>query len=218
MIRARFLTLFVITVAADAWAQAPAQPIRGDIVQREGSVLSVKTANGEQLAFELPASVRVSVRARSTLDSIKAGDFVATTAAPGPDGTLVSSELRIYPESMRGLGEGHHPMATRPGSTMTNATVASVASAPSQPGNTMTNATVARVADAKGGRMLRLVYKGGEVTVHVPADLPIAAVESGDLSSLVSGAHVIVYATGAGTKSPIAQRISVGKDGFVPPT
>ena len=218
MIRASWLALFAATLAADASAQAPAQPIRGDIVQREGSTLTVKTADGKAFAFELPSSVRVSVRARSSVDAVKPGDFVATTAAPGPDGMLVSSELRIYPESMRGLGEGHHPLARLPGSTMTNATVASVANAPSPSGNTTTNATVARVAGDKGDRILRLVYKEGEVTVRVPAGLPVAAVENGDLASLVPGAHVIVYATGVGSKSPTAQRISVGRDGFVPPT
>ena len=35
-------------------------------------------------------------------------------------------EVHVFPESMRGTGEGHRPMDAAPGSTVTDATVASV--------------------------------------------------------------------------------------------
>lgn len=100
---------------------------------------------------------------------------------------------------------------------MTKATVASVADARSKPGNTMTNVTVAGMTGADGTRAMRLVYAGGERTILVPSTTPIVTIEPGNLSSLVPGAHVIVYATGVPGEHATAQRISIGKDGSVPP-
>jgi hypothetical protein len=160
----------------------------------------------------------VGVRAPASLDAIKPGSFIGTAATPGPNGTLIASEVHIFPESMRGTGEGHRPMPTMPGSTMTNATVAGVSGTPGGKGRgTMTNATVENVGAAGKARTLKLTYKGGEQTVVVPDKTPIVTVESGSRASLVPGAHVIVYAQRDANGALSAQRISVGKNGSVPP-
>lgn len=203
----------VIAIPATVLAQPRSEPIRGDVVKIEGAMLFVHATSGEDVAIRLADAVRVSVRAPASLDAIEPGAFVATTATPQADGTLRASELRIFAESMRGLGEGHRPMATQPGSTMTNATVASVGAS----GATMSNATVAGASGARNGRTLRLVYPGGEQTVFVPIGTPVARVEQGDAASLVPGAHVVVYPAAA-AGAPTAERISVGKDGSVPPS
>jgi hypothetical protein len=215
--RVLICALVATGVAGGAMAQARAEPVRGDVVQRQGNVLQVKATTGEIVSIEVPDSLRVNIHEKASLDALRKDAFVATTAAPGPDGTLVASEVRIFPESMRGLGEGHRPMATPPGSTMTNATVASVASTRSRSNDTMTNATVAGVADTGGVRSMRLVYAGGETTVLIPATTLVVTLERGDLSSLAPGAHVNVYVAAAPSGLATAQRISVGKNGSGPP-
>ena len=121
---------------------------------------------------------------------------------------LYASEVHIFPESMRGTGEGHRPMDTGPGNTMTNATVSSVgavkAGDAAGAGNTMTNATVAQVARGEPERRLTLTYAGGEKVVIVPANTPIVMVEPADRSLLTPGAHVIVYATQASRWRPVS--------------
>ncbi len=42
---------------------------------------------------------------------------------PQADGTQKAVEIHIFPEAMRGTGEGHRPWDLMPNSTMTNATV-----------------------------------------------------------------------------------------------
>ena len=205
------LWLGVLAGALLAHAQTPAQRIRGNVVSLEGSTLRVKTAQGATLALELAGNVRVMAVSRAERSAIAPGVFLGTTAVPQPDGTLAASEVHIFPESMRGTGEGHRPMDSLPGNTMTNATVAGVSGSG---GATMTNATVAGVAT---GQRLILQYKGGEKIVTLGADVPIVFLEPADRGMLVPGAHVVLTATTQENGSLRADRITVGKDGTVPP-
>jgi hypothetical protein len=191
------------------------QTLRGEIEALDGTTLRLKSASGQETAISVPENTRVSVRAPATIDAIKPGEFIGTAAKPGPDGTLVASEVHIFPEAMRGTGEGHRPMANLPGSTMTNATVAGVSSSASR--GTMTNATVDKVGQTGMGRTLKLKYKAGEQTVFVPQDAPVVTVEDGSRASLAPGEHVIVYARRNAGGELAAQRISVGKNRSVPP-
>jgi hypothetical protein len=200
--------------AAVAGAQSM-QMIRGEIVASDGKTLRVKSESGQETAIKVAGNTRVSVRAPATIDAIKPGAFVGTAAKPGPNGTLVASEVHIFPEAMRGTGEGHRPMSTLPGSTMTNATVAGVSSSASK--GTMTNATVDKVGQTGKGRTLKLTYKGGEQTVFVPDNVPVVTVEAGSAASLSPGEHVIAYAKRDASGELAAQRISVGKNRSVPP-
>jgi hypothetical protein len=209
------LAVFVVLACAFA-ASASAQPIdalHGDVVAVEGSRLRVRSDAGQEVRMALPDTVTISVRAPVAADAIRPGDFIATTASAQPDGTLRASEVRIFPESMRGLGEGHRPMKNKPDSTMTNATVAGVSGAP----RTLTNATVATRDEHADALTLRLTYKGGEQTVVVPSGVPVMSVENGDRGSLARGAHVVVYASRGDDGGVTAERISVGKNGWTPP-
>jgi len=193
------------------------QTLSGDIASVDNAALHLKFSSGQETTIRLPDDVRVSLRVPAKLDDIKAGTFVGTAATPGSNGTLVASEVHIFPEAMRGTGEGHRSMATMPGSTMTNATVAGVSSSAADTRGTMTNATVGSVGAAGQGRMLKLSYRGGEQTVFVSDKTPVVVVETGSRGSLTPGAHVIVYAQRDTTGDLAAQRISVGANGSVPP-
>ena len=60
---------------------------------------------------------------------IKPGDFVGSAAVRGADGKLHAEEVHIFPENLRGTGEGHRPMSG-PQESMTNAAVAGIAARP----------------------------------------------------------------------------------------
>jgi hypothetical protein len=201
-----------LAMAGSAFAQT--QKMSGEVVRVDGAALQIRNSDGQTVAVKLGDNVRYSGRSPADPERIAPGVFLGTTAVPRPDGMLTAVEVHIFPESMRGTGEGHRPMDT-PGNTMTNATVSSVGVA--RPANTMTNATVAQVASGSAERRLTLTYAGGEQIVVVPAGIPIVMVEPADRSQLVAGAHVIVYATRQADGALLADRITIGRNGFVPP-
>ena len=216
---ARLLLLAALVAGGDiALAQTQTQKITGDIVRVDGLRLEVKTAGGQAVTVKLADNFRLSVRSAADATKLAPGTYVGTTAVPRPDGTLLAREVHVFPESMRGTGEGHRAMdVAEPGSTMTNATIASVGGRGAAAHGTATNATVAEVSGASGGHTLTLAYKGGEKVVVVPGNVPIVMVEPADRSLLVPGAHVVVYAAAQSDGTLAAERLTVGKNGFVPP-
>ena len=143
------------------------------------------------------ASVVAVVKA--SIADIKENTFLGTAAMPQTDGTQKALEVHIFPEQMRGTGEGHRPYAAVPNSTMTNGTAS--------------GATVTSVE----GSTITLKYKGGEKKIIVPPGTPIVRYGIGSRSDLKPGAHVTVLAA---TKKPDgtfeANRINVGREGVVP--
>jgi hypothetical protein len=124
--RAVFAALTAVVLACPALAQTtPPQRVKGTIEAFAAPNLTVKTDQGKTLEIALTPDARVIANEKSTLADIKPGDFVASAAQLEPDGKLHSQELRIFPEAMRGLGEGQYPMDT-PNRSMTNATVLEV--------------------------------------------------------------------------------------------
>ena len=198
-------------LAGGDFARAQMPVLAGTIVKLDGLKLEVKPSGGGPLTIRLGENYRLSVRSAADPAKLKPGAFVGTTAVAQPDGTLLAREVHVFPESMRGTGEGHRPMDSEPGSTMTNATIASIG------GGTMTNATVAELSAASKGRQLTLTYKGGEKVVIVPDNVPIVMVEPSDRALLAPGAHVVVYAATQPDGSLAADRLTVGKNGFAPP-
>ncbi|HEY2187283.1 MAG TPA: hypothetical protein VGH48_01830, partial [Caldimonas sp.] len=128
---------------------------------------------------------------------IQSGTFVGTAALPGADGALSALEVLVFPEPMRGTGEGHSQWDLQPGSTMTNATVTSIA-------------PVAK------GRTMTLHYKDGTQTIVVPEGIPVVTLKPADRSLLVPGAHVMVIAQ-THNGQPTALRAIAGRNGFTPP-
>nr|WP_294549290.1 DUF5666 domain-containing protein [uncultured Rhodopila sp.] len=202
MLTARFLVLsLAASLAAGplACAQSPAPArVRGTISSVGAGDLQVTTRSGDKVTLKLPADTVVTIIEPIAIDAIKPGSFIGTAARTQPDGTLRALEVQVFPESMRGVGEGHRPWDLGPDSTMTNGTVG----------------TLEKVTDE---RTLTLDYKGGEKTVVVPAGAPIITYEPGSTAALTPGAHVIVTATRNPDETLTAVRVGVGKDGLVPP-
>ncbi|BDG07593.1 hypothetical protein [Anaeromyxobacter paludicola] len=211
----------VVGGAAGAAEPGSAQVhVRGDVVSLQGGALQLRTRSGDLVALQLPENAKVALVSKGDPKLLRSGAFVGTAAVPEPDGRLRALEVHVFPSSMRGTGEGHHPWDLKPGSTMTNATVAEVGpgGAGSQgTGSSMTNATVSKVGESGGARELSLQYPGGEKKVLVPEGTPVLQVEPGNRSSLVPGAHVFAVASRRPDGTLVAERLNVGKDGVVPP-
>jgi hypothetical protein len=188
-----------LCAAAFAQAPLPTQRIRGDVAALDGLNLQVKSRAGEMLAVKLAENYAVTAVVKIDVSAIKPGAFVGIASMPQADGTQTALEVLLFPEAMRGSNEGHYPWDLKPGSMMTNATVADA------------------VAMNPGGRRMTLKYKDGEKTVVVPDDAPIVTFEAGDKAMIVPGAHIIVTAAKQPDGSLTAARVAVGKNGLVPP-
>jgi len=166
-------------LTAPAWAQAPAEtlmPIRGTIVTFADNVLTLKPKSGRDETIAMAPNFKVSKLVKRKLGDIKSGDFVASTGMRHPDGTIHAVEIRIFPEALRGGGEGQFPWDLSPNSVMTNATVTGIAGAPK-------------------GKTFTVQYKGTTSTYIVDPSTPIFAQERGDASLLKPKTYVVVLAS-----------------------
>ena len=190
----------VVASSLYAIAQQPPSPsrVRGTIEGVDGEVLSVKSRTGEDFKLHMAGDMRVVGLVKISLSDIKVGSFVGTTTVPGPDGSQNAVEVHVFPEDMRGTGEGSRPYDLRPNSTMTNATVAE---------------TVA----GNDGHTLMVKYKDGEKKVVVSPDTPVVTYVPADKSDLKAGAKVIAFLKKLPDGSFETNRVSVGRDGLTPP-
>jgi hypothetical protein len=173
--------------------------IRGTIEGVDGDVLAVKSRAGEDVKVHMTAAMKVVGLTKISLSDIKVGSFVGATTIPGPDGSQNAVEVHVFPEEMRGTGEGSRPYDLRPNSTMTNATVS------------------AETVAGNDGHTLMVKYKDGEKKVVVAADTPVVTYVAADKSDLKAGAKIIAFVKKLPDGSFEADRIGVGRDGLTPP-
>ena len=183
-----------------AFAQQATSPsrVRGTIESVDGDLVAVKSRSGEDVKLHMTADMRVVDVVKISLADVKVGSFVGATTVPGPDGIATAVEVHVFPEEMRGTGEGSRPYDLRPNSTMTNATVAE-----SVAGN--------------DGHTLLVKYKDGEKKVLVTPETPVVTYVPADKSDLKPGAKIIAFVKQRADGSFDANRISVGRDGLTPP-
>lgn len=211
MPKARILALSLaaatsVALSSGAAAQADAPPVRvrGVIAHVDADSLTVKDRSGEVVTMARPTDMRVTEVRPISLSDIKPHSFIGAGATPQPDGSQRAVEVHVFPEAMRGTGEGFRAWDTVPNGTMTNATVATLAAAP---------------ASTPGGRKIVLRYKGGEQTLIVPRGTPIVAfnpAQDDQAALVVQGAQVVVTARVKDGK-PTASSVLVGRNGFTPP-
>src|SRR6266849_10302659 len=111
--------LLIAAVSAVAIAQAPANPpvrIRGTVERIDRTHLTVKTNNGQSMNVTLADNFAVIGIAKASLADVASGKFIGTTTVGERDGALVALEVHIFPENMRGTGEGHYDWALKPAS------------------------------------------------------------------------------------------------------
>jgi hypothetical protein len=191
-------SLAVAIVAPSAWAQSPrAMRLRATIDSVSAKSINLTTRAGQQLMVEVDSDTVVLAVVPRKLEDIKRGDFIGSAAMPRPDGTQRALEVHVFPENLRGTGEGHEPFDLQPRSTMTTGTVTAIS--------------------GTAGRTLTVTYQDGEKIIVVPPDTPVVTFVPGSPALLVAGAHVIVTGTEASDGTLSANRVLVGKDGLVPP-
>ena len=193
--------LAVVFAVSTASAQQPAtQRVAGTLDKVEGNTLYIKAASGPVI-LKLADNSLIVARIKGSAADIKPGDYVASGGVPQADGTQKAVELRIFPASMRGNGDGHRP------------------GWPGAPNGTMTNGEVGQAVTSVDGPVLTVKFKDGaaERKLVVGPNIVVQRLEVSDRNELKVGAAI---AAAAATKqadgSFTTARIDVGRDGVVP--
>jgi hypothetical protein len=187
-----------ICIALPASAQETVR-IRGTIESIDGPVYLVKNRDGAELKLTMTDNPLYVAIVKSTMADIRPGMFVGSTGMTQPDGSQKAIEVHIFPESMRGTGEGHYDWDLKPNTKMTNANI---------------EQTVAGV----DGPLLSVKYKDGEKKLQVTPETVVVTYVIGDKSDLKPGTRIFVAAGKKQADGSVqAPRITYGKDGLTPP-
>ncbi len=192
------LVLPLAISAAPAWAEGTPVRVRGTVASLDGSKLVVRAKDGKDVNVSLKDNYAALAVVKSSMDDIKQGTFIGTATMPQPDGSLRAVEVVVFPESLRGFGEGHYPWDLGSSSMMTNA-------------------TIANKVQSTDGQTVTVTYKGGEKKVTIPTNVPIVALVPADKSDIKSGATVFVPTEKQADGTLLSGAILFGKDGVVPP-
>jgi hypothetical protein len=199
------LVLLAALVSLSAQAAAP-QPerVRGTIQSFDGQTLAVAVAGHGVVKLAVSQSTGINGLEKKTVKDIHDNTFIGTTAVKAANGRWQATEVHIFPEAMRGAGEGHYAWDT--------------------PNSTMTNAAVTGVAGKRNGRTLHLKYAtnqgagpGGEVEVEITKKTAIVAFTAGDRTLFVPGARVFALAVPQSDDTAAAVAIVVETRGVKPP-
>ena len=182
------LSFASICLALPASAQETVR-IRGTIERIEGPVYVVKNRDGAELKLTVTDNPLFVAIAPSTMADIKPGMFVGSAGTMQPDGTQKAIEVHIFPESMRGTGEGHYDWDLKPQTKMTNANV---------------EQTVAGV----DGQMLSVKYKDGEKKLLVTPETVVVTYVPGSKDDLKPGTKIFVAAAKSSRTGPCKPRAS----------
>ena len=146
--------------------------VLGTVEKIDSTSISVRDGENEIVeSFKLAPSLLVLQNKMATLAEIKPNDFIASAAVRGADGKLHSTELRIFPDTMRGVGEGQRPMNDARNQTMTNATV--------------TGAVI-----VNGSNNIRVKFAGGESDLILDPGVPVTRIDTVDIGLVKSGVKV----------------------------
>jgi hypothetical protein len=208
-----------------ATAAAPApQRLRGTIEAYDpvSRMLTVATGKTATATVTLPANLRIVYDQHRKVTDLKQGDFIGAAALKSSDGKLRAQQVAVFPEELRGMGEGQYPMGD-PSSNrlMTNATVSGVAAAAPNNGTVSVNYHGAQ-AGADGvcsGHAAAAGSTGGctgDAQILIAPGIPVIGLMLGDETLLVPGAAVSVVATTTPEGTLEATRLTVEKDGVKP--
>jgi hypothetical protein len=180
-----------------AAAQDPVR-VRGTVERLDGDLYIIKARNGSEVKVKLADNAMVVALVKASLADVKQGSYIGVSGMPQADGSQKCLEIHIFPDAMRGTGDGHRPWDL-------------------QPSSTMTNGAVEQTSASADGQVLTLKYKDGEKKIVVGADCPIVGYLPGDKNELKPGTAIFISAA---TKQPdgtlLTPRVNVGR-GVAPP-
>lgn len=233
----------LLALSTVALAAPQLERVRGTVESMSDSSITIKTNDGKTQDVKLAPDTAFVWVEKSSLDNVKDGKFIGTaTKGENPPKAL---EVVIFPESMKGTGEGHYawdsiPDQTAGGETvkksaMTNGTIKSSSGAGSMTKSAMTNGTVKSASGgamtksamtngtvksggaSSGGKTIDVTYDNGQsLKIEVPASAPIVEFEKADKSIVTKGAHIFTVTAKDGS-TLTSKLVGIGKDGVVPP-
>ena len=185
--------------------------VRGTLKDVSDSSVTLTTPAGE-VRVALTAPVKVYTRAPADLARVSDHAFIGVTSVPQPDGTQRATEIHVFPEELRGLGEGSRPMAPPSagggsGGAMTNgsvsdsrmtngsATMTNGSASMTNGSATMTNGAASMKSGAGGaGGTMTVAYNGGSQTITVPPNVSVTEIVATS-TKLAPGVSVVIPAT-----------------------
>ena len=170
--------LAFVALTAPAYAQDQPVRVRGTVERVDEGLYIIKARNGGEVKVKLADNAMVVALVKASLADVKQGSYIGVSGLPQPDGSQKCLEIHIFPEAMRGTGDGHRPWDL-------------------QPSSTMTNGAVEQTSASAEGQVLTLKYKDGDKKVVVGADCPIVSYLPGDKSELKPGAPIFIAAASA---------------------
>jgi hypothetical protein len=204
---------------------AQVERVRGTVDKADGGMVTIKTDDGKSETVDV-SGAKFAWVVPSSLDQIKDGVFIGT--ATKGENPMTALEVVIFPESMRGTGEGHYGWdsitdqtagaGAKVKSAMTNGTVKAETTGAPKVKSAMTNGTVKADKAASGeGRMLTVSYgKDGSKEIVVPPSAPIVAFEPADKAIVTPGSKIFAVVAKDGGKAE-GKLVAIGKDGLTPP-
>ena len=205
----RFVSLRAVAAAtlllSSSYAFAQQSPIsntarvRGTVERLDGETLHVRSREGADVTLHFPATAGVSGVAKMSLADVKVGSYIGVTSVPDSSGSQKAVEVHVFPEAMRGAGDGTRPWDLKPNSSMTNGAVDD------------------RTVAGNDGHTLTVKYKGGERKVLVTPDTQVVTYVPAARSDIKEGTPIFAIATKKPDGTLDVGRLSIGRDGVSPP-
>ena len=193
----------MLVATSVSYAQQKLVRIRGTIEKVDGQNLEVKSREGKNIKVIVDGKARYTAIVKASLPDLTPDTYIGVTAMPNADGSQQAVAIHIFQPAQRGTGEGFRPWDLQPGSTMTNAAIAT---------------TVA----GTDGQVVTVRYKDkdkvDEKKVIVTPKTVIVRYVPGDRADLKAGVHVFLNNAKPVDDSTIeAPTVSYGRDGIRPP-
>ncbi|MDP1748764.1 MAG: hypothetical protein Q8L22_04850 [Reyranella sp.] len=203
MLHSRAWSLLVVGLAlvgaAGSSSAQEAVRIRGTLERVDGSILIVKSRDGAEFKITVTDPPVYVALVRASVADIRPGMYVGATGLPQADGSQRAVEVHIFPEAMRGTGEGHRSSDLAPQATMTNA-------------------SVEQTVTGNDGHTLTMKYKDGEKKLVVTPQTVVVTYAAGDRGELKPGTGIFISAARKMPDGTLqTPRINYGRDGLMPP-
>lgn len=201
-LRAAALSALLLSSSYAFAQQSPVSNIlrvRGAVESLNGETLHVKSRDGADVVLHLPADAGVAGVAKISLADVKVGSYIGVTSVPDADGSQKAVEVHVFPEAMRGTGEGTLQWDLKPKSSMTNGAVDD------------------RTVAGNDGHTLTVKYKGGERKVLVTPETTVVTFVPATRSEIKAGTPIFAIAAKKPDGTLDVSRLSIGRDGVSPP-
>ena len=187
----------VISFALPAAAQDTVR-VRGTVERIDGPVFVVKARDGSELKLTVSDNPLFVVIVPGKMSDIKTGMYVGSAGMMQEDGMQKALEVHIFPELMRGTGDGHYDWDLLPKSKMTNG-------------------SVEQAVTGVDGPVLSVKYKDGEKKLVVTPQTVVVTYEMGKREEVQPGTKIFVAAAKKQADGTLlTPRITYGRNGEGP--